>query len=112
MSLFEMVNDTIQREQLPREAVEELISKLQQNMYTEAKSSGFYRTVLAVEILHDKPTDFGSYELSDIAYEITEGDSSGQVSVLSVSEVDEDTMTELAVRQGSDPQFFGIGEED
>ena len=64
----------------------------------------FYRTVLQVEILSDEPYRYKA--LSDVAFDIIEGDCSGKTTVVSQEEVSKEQMAELLIAQGSDPSFL------
>lgn len=72
--------------------------------------SQFFRTVIQVEVLSDQPYSPGS--LSDVAYDITEGDCSGKWRVVESVSLTEFEMAQAMKRQGSDPEFFGIEEEE
>lgn len=64
----------------------------------------FYRTVITVEVLSDRPYDPDSLE--DVSYDILDGDCSGDWSVTEAQAVDSERMAELLVAQGSDPSFM------
>lgn len=68
----------------------------------------FYRNVITVEILSNEPWDDGQLtDLSCVHEAITDGDSSGLVTVTEHNEhVDADRMAELLTAQGSDPAFL------
>ena len=69
----------------------------------------FYRTVVEIEILSEEP--YSNENLSQIAYDITEGDCSGAYGVVNSETVDGKTMAEMLLNQGSDPGFFMLDEE-
>jgi hypothetical protein len=72
--------------------------------------SKFYRTVVTVEVLHDR--ELGDMDLSDIAREIVEGDFSGKTTFGDPEEVSPERVSELLIEQGSDPAFLlGYGED-
>lgn len=72
--------------------------------------SKFMRTVVQVEILHTDDVNVPNMSLSDIAYEIQDGDCSGEFKVVSSHKVSAKKMAQLTQAQGSDPSFFGIDE--
>lgn len=70
----------------------------------ESQGSGFYRTVIGVEVLSDQPVlDMG---LADIAEQIDSGDFSGRMVTLSEREVSKKDMADLLTSQHSDPSFL------
>lgn len=70
----------------------------------------FYRSVIQVEVLSEEPVDFD--DLTEVDYQITEGDCSGFVTdVVTNEEVDGVRMAKLLEEQGSDPGFFGLDAE-
>ncbi len=64
-----------------------------------------YRQVFEVEVLSEGEP-LNDVILQDIAYEITEGHSSGVVKETVREEVTADRMAELLKAQGSDPEFL------
>lgn len=68
----------------------------------------FYRTVVMVEVLSDRP--YGFCSLDQLNYDITEGDCSG-MSDAKTDEVTPARMAELLKAQGSSPEFFGLNED-
>jgi hypothetical protein len=70
----------------------------------------FYRTVFQVEVLSRGQLPEGA-GLTYIAYEIVEGDCSGNVEVLSEDAVDGPTMARLLREQGSEPMFLGLSDD-
>lgn len=72
----------------------------------------FYRQVFEVEVLSEgEPLDTYT-SLSEIDYEITDGQSSGIVKEISRKEVTSKEMAELLKAQGSDPTFLLGGDDD
>ena len=71
--------------------------------------SKLYRIVYKIEVLTDSPLHHEPLSLTDIAYEITEGHSSGIFLDTEVEEVTKERMSELLIAQGSDPEFL-LGE--
>ena len=71
----------------------------------------YWKTIITVEVLteDDDPPNFN--DLSDVAYEITDGHASGVFSQSS-EEVTEEKMRGLLLEQGSDPDFLIIAEEE
>ena len=72
----------------------------------------FYKTTMVVEVLSegDEPWPNEFTPLSDVAYEITDGDCSGIVKVTETQELDAEEMIAACVAQGTDPAFFGLEE--
>ena len=72
----------------------------------------FYRTVVQVEILSEsyggEEPSFEGVSLTDIDYEIKEGECSGIVKVISTENVAPAEMARLLLDQGSDPSFFKL----
>lgn len=65
----------------------------------------YYRTVYEVEVLSAiEPND--TDDLDQIAYDIREGEASGQVTRVSHEEVTTERMAELLTAQGSEPSFL------
>jgi hypothetical protein len=70
----------------------------------------FYRTLITVEVLaEDSP--YKPETLEGVAQDIVNGDCTGAWEVTACEEVDGPRMAELMVRQGSDPEFFGLDED-
>jgi len=69
-----------------------------------------YHTTFVLEVLSDRPVEF--LDLQSLAYEITEGDCSGEFLLKGKGEVTPDEMRELLTLQGSDPEFFPELEEE
>lgn len=68
--------------------------------------SKYYRTVIQIEILSDEPYNVQK-SLTDIAYDIDEGDCSGMATEVVVNEEKTaDEMAALLEAQGSDPAFL------
>jgi hypothetical protein len=68
--------------------------------------SNYYRNVFEVEVLSNEPLP-DAVDLADLAYEITEGGSSGQVSVTTRNQqLTAEQMRAALIRQGSDPEFL------
>ena len=68
----------------------------------------FYRTVVTIEVLSDRPLTHVSgynYSLAEIVTEIKYGDFSGKWD-LSDEVVSREQMAELLLDQGSDPEFL------
>jgi len=70
----------------------------------ELEGNQFYRTVITVEVLTNEPFFFEN--LADVHYAVTEGHASGTFFVESEETVTEETMRELLIAQGSDPEFL------
>lgn len=69
----------------------------------------FYKTIFQVEVLSEEPIK--ELSLSDLDYEITEGDCSGRVSTLSENTINGACAANELLAQGSDPSFFGLTED-
>jgi hypothetical protein len=70
----------------------------------------FYRTVFRIEVLSEGPLP-EDISLEDVAYEIMDGDYSGNIKRVSEDEVDGPTMARLLREQGSDPEFFRLTDD-
>jgi len=68
--------------------------------------SGFYRTLIVVEVLTDRPVDNDGVDLRHIASEIIEGGAYGRVGVIDSREVSRATMVKLLRQHGTDPEFL------
>ena len=66
----------------------------------------FYKTVFRVTVLSERP--ISSLSLSEVAYEIDEGDCSGEVEVLEAKSITPRQCAQLALKQASDPGFFRL----
>jgi len=73
--------------------------------------TGLYRIVYSIEVLTDSPMHHEPLSLEDIAYEIREGHASGQFLDTIAQEISRETMSELLIAQGSDPEFL-LGDPD
>lgn len=72
----------------------------------------YYRNVIQIEVLSDRPLN-GEDDLAAIAYEISEGGSSGMtITVIADEKVSAERMAELLTAQGSDPSFLIPGYDD
>lgn len=69
----------------------------------------YYRTVVTIEVLSDGTADFDSLE--ELAYQVVEGDWSGRYTAASM-ELTREEMIAACLKQHTDPEFFGIAEED
>jgi hypothetical protein len=75
----------------------------------------YWKTTLTVVILHedDEPVIYDSIsDLERVAYEVNEGDASGQVTSAVLEEVTEERMAQLLEEQGSDPSFLIMPQDD
>ena len=70
------------------------------------KESKFYRTVIQVEILSEEP--YHETALNKIHHDITLGPCSGLIDVIKAEEITPEKMAECLIRQGSNPEFFGL----
>lgn len=67
----------------------------------------FYKSQIVIEVLSEE--DIGDPSLEKILYQITEGDWSGVYSVKKVEVLNADQMRTALIGQGSDPDFFSLG---
>lgn len=71
----------------------------------------FYRSKIVVEVLSEEPM-IPQLSLTEIDFEITNGDWSGQSEEIVLNEeVDGPTMAQLLKAQGSDPGFFHLTDD-
>jgi hypothetical protein len=71
----------------------------------------FKRTVIQVEVLHTDDINIPQFSMSEVLYQIDEGECSGEIKVISSDEITGKQMAKYAKAQGSDPDFFGIDED-
>ena len=69
----------------------------------------FFRTIFTVEVLSRGQLGDG-IPLERVAYEITDGDCSGNIT-MTEEQVDGPQMVQLLVSQGSEPEFLGLNED-
>lgn len=70
----------------------------------------YFKTIITFEVLsQDKPW-LGSLE--HLAYDVTEGDCSGQFLDTEIIELSPDEARLALINQGSDPGFFGLDDGD
>lgn len=67
----------------------------------------FYKSQIVIEVLSEE--DIGDPSLEKVLYQITEGDWSGVYSVKKVEVLNADQMRTALIGQGSDPDFFSLG---
>lgn len=70
----------------------------------------FYKSQVVIDIISEE--EIGDPSLEKILYQITEGDWSGSYSVKKVDVLTEDEARKALIAQGSDPDFFSLGEVD
>jgi len=70
------------------------------------KPRRFHKTIILVEVLSEDFYDF--INLEGTHYDITEGQCSGRVQVLSQFTMNTKQVKEALVEQGSDPSFFQL----
>lgn len=68
----------------------------------------FYKTIITIEVLSEKPYD--QTNLSEISYDVAEGACSGMVRVTSKEELTGKQVAEALKEQGSDTEFFLLDE--
>jgi hypothetical protein len=67
----------------------------------------FFRTTIVVQVLsEDAPIEFD--DLSEVDHMITGGDCSGIFKVLKSERVEPKAMARMLMKQGSEPEFFGL----
>ena len=69
----------------------------------------FYKAIIQVTVLSETPIE--NVSLKDIAYQIEEGDSVGEVKIMSHKEISSKAAAKEAIKLGSDPEFFCIDED-
>ena len=76
-----------------------------------SKKTGIIKTVIHLEILSDGdiPDD---WTLQDIGYNIVHGDMSGYWNVAEERVLTEEEVIEECTKHGTDPEFFGIEEDE
>ncbi len=70
----------------------------------------FFKSQVVIEILSEE--DIGDPSLEKILYQITEGDWSGVYSVKKVEPLNAEQMRVALIGQGSDPDFFSLGDSN
>lgn len=66
----------------------------------------YYKTTIVVEVLSEQPIDPCS--LADIHDGITVGEWSGNWKIENVKPISGEQMAKELIKQGSDPEFFGL----
>lgn len=75
-----------------------------------ASKRKFYKTVIKIEVISEgKVPDFDG--LGSLYYFITEGNGSGQYDTVSTKELSSKQAAKELIKQGSDPEFFGLDEK-
>lgn len=72
--------------------------------------STYYKTIIRYEILSEDAPWSGTLE--DLAYDVTEGGCSGQFLKSIEIELTADEMCKALLKQGSDPSFFNLSDEE
>ncbi len=72
-------------------------------------SKKFYKTVITVEVLSESP--YKETNLETIAFDIKDGECSGNVNITSEEELTSKQMVDALKNQGSDTEFFNLDEE-
>jgi hypothetical protein len=70
----------------------------------------YWKTVIQVEILSENGPVPDGMDLDDIAYEIIDGDWSGQTKVVETKQLSAKEAADALIEQDSDPEFFGLDE--
>jgi hypothetical protein len=74
-------------------------------------SKKFYKSTITVTVLSEEPIPPDA-SLADIAYNFTEGGDSGDWELTKVEELDGKQAAAALIAQGSDPEFFGLTEDE
>lgn len=69
----------------------------------------FYKTVIEVVVLSERP--YGPKRLSDVAYDIMDGDCVGGWDATESKEIDGRAAADLLYEFGSEPGFFQLDDE-
>jgi hypothetical protein len=69
----------------------------------------FWRTVIQIEVLSEEPYD--KEDLIDISHDCTDGDCSGQVSIIESQTLTGAQAAKALMKQGSSPSFFCLTED-
>jgi hypothetical protein len=69
----------------------------------------FHKTIISVEVLSEAP--FNPSNLGDVYYSITQGDCSGRWKIVNTEELDGKSAAIELMKQGSDPEFFGLNDD-
>jgi hypothetical protein len=69
----------------------------------------FHKSTLTVVVLSENPLEYD--DLGDVAYLISEGDCSGQITNEKHEVLNGKQMAQALIKQGSGPEFFGINEK-
>ena len=117
MSTVSRVMDMIDNLDLPQAEIDDILRnlrdavemRLNHELADYEEDTQLFRTVYRVEVLTDEP--FAASDLSDIAYQITEGHASGLVDLVTSAEISREDMRAALIAQGSDPSFL-LGEDD
>ena len=70
----------------------------------------FRKTIITIEVLSDGPFEFDS--LNSIDHSIMSGDCSGLISSIVEEKLTRDEMIQECDRHLTDPEFFGIAEDE
>lgn len=68
----------------------------------------FYKHTITVEVISE--TDAVPSNLADVAYQISDGGDSGVWEVSKTEKLNGKQAAQALIKQGSDPEFFGIDE--
>jgi hypothetical protein len=68
----------------------------------------YYKSVITITVLTEDYPVSASTPIEVVGREITNGDWSGEVELVSTTELAESEMAKALIDQGSDPEFFGI----
>jgi len=69
----------------------------------------FHKTIIKVTVLSEEPYD--NTDVDQLAHDITDGDCSGEVQIVSSKVLTGRQAAKALQTQGSDPDFFGLTED-
>ena len=95
---------------LPPSLAERIVALVAEHVAQPAGPAPYYLTTVTVEVVtRDRP--YGLETLSDLAYDIADGDCSGQARVTKVRPLTGPEAAAALKAQGSDPEFLGLTED-
>jgi hypothetical protein len=117
MSTVSRIMDMINNLDLPENEIKDILKELRTTVeerilrpsfedWEHPESTGLFKSVYRIEVLSDE--NWTSNDLENINYQITEGHSSGVVTLVASGELTAEEMSKELTAQGSDPEFFGL----
>jgi hypothetical protein len=114
MSTVSRVMDMFDNLDYPKHEIIDLLKELRtavdirllNELPDHEESTGLFKTVYRVEVL--STDEYTTTDIHQIAHDITEGDSSGEVIFIGSAEISKDDMAKELLSQGSDPSFLII----